>query len=235
MAVLSLGLGYEWDFDETVRKRNPKAVMIGVDPTIQPRRFAWMWLKTFLKMVLFTLKGDHKKVAWNRWQNSISRRYFRLFRGPVQHVQKFVSNKDGPQEVSIPTLVAMLGDIPKHGLVLKMDIEGSEYGVIPDICEKNALISTLAVEFHDVTTQPDRFNHGVERLREHFSIVHIHGNNCVSYSSEEDFPDALEITFIHKDLCPKPERPSQRTYPDPDLDMPNLPGKADYVLVFEER
>jgi hypothetical protein len=232
IAILSLGLGYEWTFDETVRRRNPGAVIIGVDPTIRPSWFVWTWLKTSLKLIIYRPLGDAHKIEWNQRWNTISRQYFRLFRGPIQHIQKFVSDKDGPGEVSIPTLIRMLGEIPRHGLVLKMDIEGSEYGVIPDICENHGLISTLAVEFHDVTTQPERFNRSVELLREHFSIVHIHGNNVGPYSSEENFPDVLEITFIHKDLCPTPERPSGRTYPDPVLDVPNKPGRADYPLKF---
>ena len=234
VAVLSLGLGYEWTFDEAVRKRNQSAVIIGVDPTIQPNWFIWTWIKTSLKLLVYRPLGDIEKIEWNKRWNAISRQYFRLFRGPIQHLRKFVSAKDGPDEVSIPTLVGMLGTVPRHGLVLKMDIEGSEYDVIPDICKLNALISTLAVEFHDLATQPERFNKGVELLGEHFSIVHIHGNNVGPYSSEENFPDVVEITFIHKELCPKPEHPSGRTYPDPDLDAPNKPGKADYPLVFEE-
>lgn len=235
LGILSLGLGYEWAFDEAVRQRNPRAKIIGVDPSIRPIWFAGMWVKTFLKLLVYRPLGDTQRIEWNEHWNGICRQYFRLFRGPIQHIEKFVSTKDGPDSISLPTLLQMFRAVPRHGLVVKMDIEGSEYGIIPAICEHHGLISTLAVEFHGLMSQPEQFNNGIDQLREHFRIVHIHGNNVAPYSTEEDFPDVVEITFIHKELCPNPERPSERSYPDPVLDAPNKRELEDYVLVFEDR
>jgi len=231
-AVLSLGLGYEWTFDEAVRGRNPSAVIIGVDPTIQPGKFVGMLIRSILKVPMYGLIGQRKALGRHLRYGRVARQYFRLFRGSIRHIQKMVSAVDGPNDISLPTLIGMLGAVPNLGLVVKMDIEGSEYEVIPSICEHAHLVSTLTAEFHDLTTKPERFNQGIERLLEHFRIVHIHGNNYAPYSKELDFPDVVEITFIHRDLCPPSCQPSSKRYPDALLDVPNDPEKEDYELRF---
>ncbi|MFN6134821.1 MAG: hypothetical protein ACK475_00890, partial [Bacteroidota bacterium] len=85
-----------------------------------------------------------------------------------------------------------------------------------------------------VTSLPPQFIDGISRLLQLFRIVHILGNNYAPYSREENFPDVVEITFIHKDLCPQAATPSRRSYPDALLDLPNDPEKPDYVLVFDQ-
>jgi hypothetical protein len=232
--ILSLGLGYEWTFDEAVRGRNPNAVIIGVDPTIQPSMFTRMYLLSSAKVVLYGLLGRSGKVQKHQRKVNLAQQYARLFRGSIRHIRKMVSAFDGPNDISFPTLVGMVGAVPNLGLVVKMDIEGSEYDVIPSICERQHLVSMLTAEFHDVTTQPDRFNHGIAQLLEHFRIVHIHGNNYAPYSAELDFPDVVEITFIHKELCPPLCQPSTKRYPDALLDVPNNPEKDDYELRFSD-
>lgn len=232
--ILSLGLGFEWTFDEAVRGRNPRAVIIGVDPSISPELFSRMRRRSWVKIILYRLLGNAKKIQRHQRWKMISIQYKRLFQGKVQHLQKMVSAADGPETVSIPTLLKMLPDASPHSVVVKMDIEGSEYGIIPDICDHASRISTLTAEFHDVTTLPQQFNEGISRLLQHFRIVHIHGNNYAPYSREENFPDVVEITFIHEDLCPQAATPSRRSYPDALLDVPNDPEKPDYVLVFDQ-
>lgn len=231
--ILSLGLGYEWTFDDAVRVRNPRAVIIGVDPTIHPAWFARRWLTSSLKVLAYRVLGRQDRVERYRWWRAVSRAYFRLFRGPIRHVRKAVAAADGRDAISIPTLLGMLGDVPPHGAVVKMDIEGAEYAVIPALCDHAARLSMVAGEFHDVGTQPERFNRGIARLLEHFRIVHVHGNNCAPWSSAEGFPEVLEITFVHRALCPSPERPSRRPCPDPVLDAPNDPTRPDFVLTFD--
>lgn len=232
--VLSLGLGFEWTFDEAVCGRNSRAVIVGVDPTISAELFARMRRRSRVKIMLYSLLGNSRKLQRHKRWRAVAQQYRRLFQGRVQHIQKMVSAEDGPGRISIATLMKMLPEGAPHSVVVKMDIEGSEYGVIPAICNHASRISTLTAEFHDVTTAPQQFNEGISRLLQHFRIVHIHGNNYAPYSREEDFPDVVEITFIHKDLCPQAPTPSRRSYPDATLDVPNDPENPDYVLVFDQ-
>lgn len=235
VGILSLGLGYEWTFDVAVRERNKSATIIGVDPTIHPAWFAKMRVKSRLKIIYYQLLGRAANLKrYQRW-NTISRLYFKLFRGPIQHVRKMVSAVDGPHDISFSTLISMIGDVPRHRVVVKMDIEGSEYDVIPAICAHADAVSMLTVEFHDLASKPERFNEGVARLLEKFCLVHIHGNNHAPYSIEENFPDVVEITFINKDLCPHPTQMCTRSYPVAGLDYPNHAEKEDYVLVFDDQ
>jgi hypothetical protein len=232
--ILSLGLGFEWTFDEAVKGRNPHAVIIGVDSSISPELFIRMRRRSWVKIILYRLLGNAKKLQRHQRWKMISNQYKRLFQGKVQHLQKMVSAADGPETVSISTLMKMLPDESPYSVVVKMDIEGSEYSVIPDICDHASRISTLTAEFHDVTTTPQQFNNGISSLLQHFRIVHIHGNNYAPYCDEMQFPDVVEITFISRYLCPEPEVYSTRLFPDPQLDVPNNPDKPDYVLVFDQ-
>lgn len=50
---------------------------------------------------------------------------------------------------------------------------------------------------------------------------------------ENEFPNAVEITFVHKALIAGSPAPSVREYPRADLDCPNLPRRPDYPLHFE--
>lgn len=230
--VLSLGLGREWTFDVAARRRNPKAVMVGVDHTISPWWFARAWLRSLVNVAAFSLVGYEAGVRRYRALHDVSRSYFWLFRGRALHLRQRVAAEDGPRDVSLDTLLRRTDAAKPHSVFVKMDIEGTEYDVIPALCRHHGLIQTIAAEFHDVTSAPERFDRGISQLLEHFRIVHIHGNNYGPYSAQDDFPDVVEITLVHESLCPKPERPSLRSYPVDTLDVPNDPAKPDYALRF---
>jgi hypothetical protein len=113
-----------------------------------------------------------------------------------------------------------------------MDIEGSEYDVIPHIVQHHERLNGLAIEFHDLHNAPETFSRGIEQLAEHFVIVHIHGNNWGIYSEEIDFPECVEITLVHRSLFTEELVLSVAAYPRADLDVPNKFDTPDYVLNF---
>lgn len=230
--VLSLGMGYEWKFDDQVRTRNRRATMIAVDHTIKPSWFLYAWVRSLFKKTIYRALGNNTRAEHYRELHELATTYFRLFRSRIAHVRKRVAAVDGPNDISLSTLIAMGKSQAPCSVFLKMDIEGSEYDIIPHICENATLISVVTAEFHDLASAPEQFNIGVSRLQEHFHIVHIHGNNHAPYSVEFDFPDVVEITFVNKGLCPAEISPSLRSYPDPVLDVPNKHGSVDYPLRF---
>jgi len=120
-----------------------------------------------------------------------------------------------------------------YDIFLKMDIEGAEYAVMDQIIDNHQRISGLAIEFHHLDKKAAEFNLAINKLNNHFRIVHIHGNNCTPYCTASDFPSTVEVTFVHKAKMPEGAGLQDRKYPRADLDVPNTPERADYQLSFD--
>lgn len=143
------------------------------------------------------------------------------------------------EKVTFPKFREIESDIEKifsridsNCVYLKMDIEGSEYRVIPEILSRSNRICGMTIEFHDVHFLRDRFNDSLNLITEKFDIVHFHGNNFGFVSSEDGTPDVIEFAFVpkgsHKNIV------NQLTTPINGLDFPNNPFCQDYVLSIEE-
>ena len=107
---------------------------------------------------------------------------------------------------------------------MKMDIEGGENALFSSITDAQlSKISQIVIEFHSAyqITIPSRLN------KTHW-LVHFHANNCCGIAINS-IPNVYECTYIRKDydseviLSPDP-------IPNPEIDMPNIPGRPDIVL-----
>lgn len=230
--LLSLGLAMEWTFDLDFRERNPRAPIIGVDHSIGTAHFVRGILRSRMKGLYYKLRRNKSKSKKYRELYDVCTSYFDLFNYPNKHVRKMVTDRDSDHTVSFDTLIQMAGNIGSHGLVLKMDIESSEYDVISSIVAHEKSISVITGEFHELATHAHRFNNSIAQLRQAFHIVHIHGNNYGSVCENSNFPDTVEITFVNRALFADEPAPSLHSYPRADLDVPNKPEKMDYDLCF---
>ena len=79
-------------------------------------------------------------------------------------------------------------------MILKSDIEGSEYEVIDQILKYNKRIKMMVFEFHWIDKNETIFLESVKKIKDYFEIIHIHGNNHFS-KLESGLPIILEITF----------------------------------------
>jgi hypothetical protein len=114
-------------------------------------------------------------------------------------------------------------------MILKMDIEGSEYDCIYkniDLVEKH--FSQISIEVHNVhqyektKAQQDFWREILKR----YNIYHIHGN---AYESMQDgIPDCLEISFLRKDF--EIGEKEDRTYPIEGLDFCNVADGPDFKI-----
>ncbi len=76
-------------------------------------------------------------------------------------------------------------------LFLKIDIEGSEYRVLPDIINYKNQIEAIIIEFHDVDLHLEKIVKFVKDLD--FKITHIHGNNYER--TVNNLPLVMEVTL----------------------------------------
>ena len=158
---------------------------------------------------------------------------------PVQH-PLFVFEKKylGPSDDAIfITLESWLSQVDpaESDLILQMDIEGAEYGVILDASDETlSRFRIVVIEFHDLQGLTDRLgfeliNLTLRKLLKQFDIVHIHPNNCRKPLVFQDFeiPPVMEFSFLRKDRITT--RLPASSFPHP-LDRTNMSGAEDFAL-----
>lgn len=121
-------------------------------------------------------------------------------------------------------------------LLLKMDIEGSEWDVVLGMSDKILRrFRQIVCEFHnlDRLTNPDfgsRAKAVFETLTRNHFVCHVHGNNCGNFVSAANvpIPESLEVTFASRTYF-LPLEESTEVYPTV-WDRPNEKGRADLFL-----
>jgi hypothetical protein len=221
-ALLSFGLSHDWTFERDFKARNPKAVIHCYDHTVTMLSAVNYSVGQLLRFFLrFKMRHLKKAVA--------SLGYPLFFRGDRIHFRQRIWRD---HEDNAATIDDAFGRLPAACQVFaKMDIEGSEYGVLDDLIRHAANIVALAIEFHDVDIVPERFSDLVAELKRDFHIVHIHGNNLGGVAPFH-FPSAPEITFLNKRFFASAPQPSPLSYPVAGLDAPNYPGFPDFKFEF---
>lgn len=94
----------------------------------------------------------------------------------------------------------------ENSIVMKMDIEGSEWPVFIDIKESILeKFSQIIVEIHGLehahsTYHLRRYLNALEKLGKTHQIIHLHANNygSISIISGYPIPDTFEITLVRK-------------------------------------
>jgi hypothetical protein len=134
-------------------------------------------------------------------------------------------------------------NITAERILLKIDIEGNEYAVLNDSDFHKSLcnVELLIIEFHDLKNKLRSLEFIIQKLKEQFELVHIHGNNCgksfTLYRDMSDlvFPDVIEMTFVRKESLSKEDiLDSEMDYPCCGLDSPNSFLAPDFErLTFE--
>jgi hypothetical protein len=231
--LLSLGMKQDWSFEKDFVAAGAGARVIGVDPSVGPQLFARQIVLSLFKILGGGLGGKRRSIRKHVAVLRNSLDYFWFFGVRHRHVRKRVSGTLSATDITLARLLEIANAEGRHGVFLKMDVEGSEYAVIPDIVSCEGRINGIVAEFHDLSRKPAVFNRAIAQLLQHFRIVHIHGNNYSTYDSQLDFPNAVEITFVNTALHADAPTPSPREYPTPGLDFPNLQTRPDYRLRFE--
>jgi hypothetical protein len=222
-AVLSFGVSVDWNFEKQLRSIRPGIDIHCYDHTVRPRLFAKVLGKSILN--LFRGRGGAANVAarFKVWRD-----YGRFFRDRTVHFRERVFNRKSHKNDA--TIDAIFARIPgKRHVLVKADIEGGEYRVIPDLLRFVDIVDVIVIEFHD--TDPLRlvFQHQVDQLLEHFAVAHLHGNNNCG-RAVDGLPDALELTFVNKRLGVPAE--VRKQLPIPNLDSPCDPHLPELELRF---
>ena len=98
-------------------------------------------------------------------------------------------------------------EFEKKKLFIKIDIEGAEYEVMPDILRYAQNITGIAIEVHfsESHEQVKQVYDLLDDLKKDFVLVHVNGNNCASNiftasNCEGNIPRVIELSYINKNL-----------------------------------
>jgi len=135
------------------------------------------------------------------------------------------------QTVSLASLI----DQNRHGgadLILKIDIEGTEWDVLAGIDpDRLKVFRQIVVEFHSLNrvVEPDwrdLATTALAHLTQHHQVVHVHGNNlsAILVAGNLRMTESLEVTLVRRDAYrlvateetfPGPcDRANSRVFPD---------------------
>jgi hypothetical protein len=201
--LLSLGLGDDFTFDQDWHTLKP------LDP---------------IHMYDASVTGDSIHITINpsvRASIDIKAEYKKFFQGNVQHIPEYISAENFAQA---------LDRMGVSQVFVKMDIEGAEYALIDLFVEYHERIVGIAMEWHQCTKRNDKWRSAVQRLKQYYDIVHVHGNNHVNHDDENIF-GCMELTHVRRDILSSQQLRKQIYLPG--IDYSNVHGHDDFEYYFE--
>lgn len=124
-----------------------------------------------------------------------------------------------------------------NDLILQMDIEGGEFGVL--IESDSSLLRRfriMVIEFHSMERIFERHSLSLlcalfAKIHQEFVIVHLHANNCCGIATENEMsvPRVFEITYLRHDRVKNLTLNAPIHLPHA-LDKPNVPTKQDITM-----
>ena len=149
--------------------------------------------------------------------------------------KKKISAEAKDNEESIPSLLRQFGSGAPASVLLKIDIEYSEWPVF-DATPADDLnqFSQIICEFHGLCDVLDdahyhRMVRVLEKLDSRFGVVHVHGNNFSPYMfiGNVPFPPTMEVTLANRSRYQL--EPTDEIFPT-GLDNPCDASKPDHFL-----
>tara|TARA_B110000967_G_C18852309_1_gene545295 strand:- start:997 stop:1818 length:822 start_codon:yes stop_codon:yes gene_type:complete len=228
--LISFGMGSDWSFELDCIKDNSKVKIFMYDHTVTILPYLKDVLKYFKRFI--TLRGKPNALN-NRVKNLKDYLSFIFLKNVFFYKEKIIKKKINKRETNIEKVFERIDEknnTKEKSIILKCDIEGSEFDIIEDIIKYSHRINTLIFEFHWLNQNEEIFLDVIKKLQKKFVVAHIHGNNhCDKLSN--GLPEALEMTLINKKFAPR-KKILITSFPIEGLDMPNNPNKEDLYFQF---
>ena len=151
--LVSIGINDDWSFEKDFSSLS-QAPIIAIDAKTSRWLFRRRQYREAIKSFMKGLAG-RKNRSDPRQHKALLKDYDEFFRDENRHIRKFVSSANDAKHITINEVVDSL--MPNHHrhFLLKIDIEGAEYGILNDICGISRRLVGLVMEFHDVTKRID--------------------------------------------------------------------------------
>lgn len=225
--LISLGVEADWSFEQAVLAEVPNVKVICADGTTGPEVIRARF-KRELWRAASRLRPYKFAEAWGLRRKPEE---FNRFFSRNTFLNLMVSGSDQVGHTSIETLMNR-ADVAGP-VLLKIDIEGSEYEVINSGGGLFDRCNVIAIEFHSLGSRWVDFENAMTRLMTSHYIAHLHGNNYDKYIPGTTVPQTLEVTLVHKQLYSFEPSISSRTYPIEGIDSPNKRRRGEILLSLD--
>lgn len=230
-ALVGLGINDDWSFESDFAARRADASIVAVDGSVSTQRFlarardgAWRAMREACRGQLRSTRSALSEAR--RWWRT-ARDFRSFFEHPHRRFEERYIGRD-----SLTWRELLRSSVPAEAMIfVKMDIEGAEYEVLPELLHDHERITGCAIEFHDCGERWDEFTAIMDRMSEHFVTAHLHGNNYAPLVDGTTLPSVMEVSLVNRRLVPEPiTRRLATSSQILGLDMPNRPDAADYEL-----
>lgn len=126
-------------------------------------------------------------------------------RKEFHYFKKGISGTTEPERMldTLENIIRVNHHLDNEDMILKMDVEGAEYGAI--LSTSNAVLrkfDQIVMEFHNllhIAGQKEIIS-AIEKLSSSFAAVHVHANNTaeVVYVDRVPYPDVIEVTLLNR-------------------------------------
>jgi hypothetical protein len=219
--LLSIGISYDVNFEYEYKRLCPGSKPIHMyDRLTKPYSPIYVFSRLRLCIKFLSVKP---LLAYLRFL--IKFRFILNSNGVL--FKKNVSRNDGIREVSMKKSLKNLSFEEK--IFLKIDIEGNEYELLPEIVSQLKRFSAIIIEFHFVSKNFKRILMFVDSLKsDRMFLDHIHVNNYAGVGFN-GLPEVIEFSFSRATAR------NQTVFKLPNnLDSPNSPLKPDYEISFKQ-
>lgn len=186
--LLSVGYGNDSSFERDFKKFSPKSQVILIDDIASfTRLFKSLFISVYTRAFMST--GHPRRELGN---------LLRFIRMKASGQIDFRNLKLAGQALNNgqTTLPILMSEFLDKRIMLKIDIEGSEYECLQGIQEYSNIVCIL-IEFHYIPDKLEEFSKHLDRLTNKFVLVNTHINN---YSKIiEGIPEAVELCFLNKE------------------------------------
>lgn len=237
--LVSMGISTEWSFEEEILRLRPGIRLVAVDGSVSAAHFRQRVFFSLASAALQAAKGRAGVVGAQlkeaRHYRQLRSDFTAFFHRPSRRFICEMIGEKGIASLDWPTLHTMVvndSGLPAPKMLVKMDIEGSEYRVLPDVLAHAEHIAGLIVEFHDCDLLQVPLVKLLDSISGPFAIAHVHANNCTPIAPAGSIPRTLEFTFVNRKLVSEDElaRANTLIYPLDGLDWPNDSRLPDIAL-----
>ena len=243
--LLSFGVNDDWSFEADFLNLKPDVQILCFDHSVSRRDLQEKTIdalnqilsaRFILGAMTLNFRGVRNKFQALRRAVRLRSDFSKFFsRDNIQFFSKGVSNIEDSHFVTISEVFHMIppDQLLENSVFMKMDIEQSEFRVLPELLEFEKYLSGMVIEFHDLDIFWPIFVNVMNQLKANFEVTHLHGNNHLGLIPNSKTPRLLEITFLKRSLiCGDELQREAEVYPIPGLDQPNDSSKEDHPLYF---
>ena len=202
--LVSFGVALDISFEENFNNLTGKNVYL----------YDKLHFKYYFRDEFFLSLNNLRRLDFSKTINSIKK---------FLKIKKFVKNNTfNVKTITYNSLNEIINALKENkNVLLKIDIENSEYRLIDCLLKNQSKLSGLIIEFHDIDLHEKKILNFINAFE--LKLTHIHANNF-AIPDKNGNPTVIELTFERE-----PEEISSDLEIPNKLDRKNNPLKKDFL------